>query len=792
MIIILITVTLLLAFFSTQIALFLNFVIGNDTAVKLKVSPEYLQLVHGQKEPLVVEASVTTNPFCKAECSSTFEDISSHKIIDNATFTLRPSDPFQHQYEIIAPATGEGIKVYRFSMECKSVQTVLCHTSEEPSTRSVLITAEYSLTEEEKELRSTLQQQLQAISHKISALEVKSKAYETLLSQLNFSWKPLAEFSIELQDTLALLRETESIWLEQDFNALVTSVSELNTLLARQEQQHEMIAGNMTAIVGRHNLMIQKVNEIRMRLELSLAYDAINSTDRERLNATVGEFDTLLSLLSQPISFEQKESAANLFSDKVKVLTSTLHAEQRKEVLKKGLEADLNSGLLCDTIGVCQQHPSLSARANQTEFSLNQTCEDSNLLRTRIIEINSSFQEEYITENYPEEDAFRGNISAHLFNLKQQKINEYQENIPENKTNTLLLRELLVEQPLLVAEEYPSYNLTSGLLAELARQLPAPCAALPPIIPELLPLNFTSVEIPAALPVAVDMAFAAPEPQCCIFGQCQACCLDEECRNDPSTYPVVFIHGHAVSKDTSFEYSLEGFNQIQKKMEKDGYLSAGSITLYTSRNIPEGIWGKLPVPVSIRASYYFDLFQQPENYVVVQAKSENIDTYAVRLKEVIDTIKYKTGKPKVNIVAFSMGGLVSRRYIQIFGKDEVNKLILIGVPNKGIVGNVADYCSVTGEQRECLDMDAQSLFMNKLNRGSLPGIPIYNIIGTGCDMDGKQGDGAVLEENAYLEGAQNFIVKGKCESVSEPLHLQLRDVRMYPKVYEKIKEALQG
>jgi len=138
-----------------------------------------------------------------------------------------------------------------------------------------------------------------------------------------------------------------------------------------------------------------------------------------------------------------------------------------------------------------------------------------------------------------------------------------------------------------------------------------------------------------------------------------------------------------------------------------------------------------------------------------------------------------------------MGSLVSRRYLQIFGSENVHTLILIGAPNKGIVGSVADYCSVTGEQRECNDMQADSLFMNKLNRGSLPLIPIYNIIGTGCDMDGKQGDGTVLEENAYLEGAQNFIINGTCESISTPLHLTLRDIDKYPDVYEIVKEALE-
>lgn len=235
---------------------------------------------------------------------------------------------------------------------------------------------------------------------------------------------------------------------------------------------------------------------------------------------------------------------------------------------------------------------------------------------------------------------------------------------------------------------------------------------------------------------------------------------------------------------------MEGFNQIQKKLEEEGYLNAGTTTLFTTKNAKQGNWSLIPAPLTIRVSYYFDIFKEPENYVAVQTKSENIDTYAIRLKDIIDIVKYKTGKPKVNIVAFSMGGLVARRYLQIFNDESVNKIILIGTPNNGIVGDVANYCSVTGETLECRDMNENSLFMNKLNLGIKPKIPIYNIIGTGCDMEGKQGDGIVLEEKALLDGAQNYIIKGKCRSLIAPLHLDLRNIGIYPEVYEIIKNAL--
>src|SRR3989344_5149834 len=155
----------------------------------------------------------------------------------------------------------------------------------------------------------------------------------------------------------------------------------------------------------------------------------------------------------------------------------------------------------------------------------------------------------------------------------------------------------------------------------------------------------------------IQIEFSEPPSKCCVFGECQVC------KNNPENYPVIFLHGHAVSKDSSAEFSLEGFNQIQKRLEQDNYLNAGTVTLYTKRDFPEGLWESFNTPMAFRASYYFDIFKEPENYVVVQTKSENIDTYSIRLKELVDTVKLKTGKSKVDIVAFSMGGLVTRRYI---------------------------------------------------------------------------------------------------------------------------------
>ena len=139
-----------------------------------------------------------------------------------------------------------------------------------------------------------------------------------------------------------------------------------------------------------------------------------------------------------------------------------------------------------------------------------------------------------------------------------------------------------------------------------------------------------------------------------------------------------------------------------------------------------------------------------------------------------------------------MGGLVVRRHMQLFGSDGFDKVVLIGTPNKGISGEVSTLCPLAGgEKRECDDMNADGLFMQKLNREKVPD-NIYNIYATGCEMSGGDGDGIVLEESAKIDTVNNFVINGTCRGRLQPLHLDLMKINLYPEVYEKIKEILKS
>ena len=306
------------------------------------------------------------------------------------------------------------------------------------------------------------------------------------------------------------------------------------------------------------------------------------------------------------------------------------------------------------------------------------------------------------------------------------------------------------------------------------------------LVEDMQEMNFTS---------RVDIKLTPNYPVCCIFGECKRCCTRDECKSDASLYPILILHGHAFNSGNSPEFSLDAFNKIQSKLQQDGYTSAGTITPISDYSeIKEGEWGLSSRPVSVKGSYYLVSYYNLGGYSIATQKSENIETYAIRMKELIDILKFRTGKDKVIIIAHSMGGLVARSYVSIFGDSSVEKLVLIAAPNKGISGKINSYCPILGEKKECSDMSSESIFIKKLNDPiKIPkNIEIHNIIGIGCNMNGKEGDGIVTKENAELEYVQNYYINGTCEDVSKLLHTQILNIDKYSKVYDIISSVLKS
>ncbi|MDD5087010.1 MAG: hypothetical protein PHV16_04625, partial [Candidatus Nanoarchaeia archaeon] len=131
---------LLISGLGTKIFLYLNFILGNDIIIHLDSDKEDLSLIRGQHETINFKSSITTNPFCNAQCSYVFDDISNNKTLDYDDFKLSPGMPITKQYVVSIDDFGEGQKLYRFAIECVGSPSLLCHTKQESTSRNVLVT----------------------------------------------------------------------------------------------------------------------------------------------------------------------------------------------------------------------------------------------------------------------------------------------------------------------------------------------------------------------------------------------------------------------------------------------------------------------------------------------------------------------------------------------------------------------------------------------------------------------------------------------------------------------------
>jgi len=291
--------------------------------------------------------------------------------------------------------------------------------------------------------------------------------------------------------------------------------------------------------------------------------------------------------------------------------------------------------------------------------------------------------------------------------------------------------------------------------------------------------------------------------QCCIGGECTTCCIEESCKNDPSLYPIIFVHGHSAVSWNSLDYSINTFKEFEKKLENNDYVNMGILLPESDINkVKEGSWGKIRKPVMVRVSYYKGVYNE-NGQTIDTEQDKSITEYAERLSDIVEIVLHHTGKDKVIIVSHSMGGLVSRDYIKNYGgKDKVYKLVTIGTPNHGVwLGDGSNtLCGFTqGGLQECEDMLHDSYFINKVNQGNEL-MNTLSIIGVCKYPNGNQwavgGDQVVRKTSAKISSipdSNNIIVNGTCipwtEDLFDTFHGNLpRDGKVYNHVINFLQD----
>ncbi|MBS3113610.1 alpha/beta fold hydrolase [Candidatus Woesearchaeota archaeon] len=808
----------------------INFFLGNELIVYLMPNQQSFSMHYGELSKAKFDVSIDNVAYCKALCSYSFNDRSTNEVIDKGDFEIQKEQHFTKEYDLSVKRLGSGQDIYSFDASCRSIRSFLCLTKSPEKSRSSLITVNYDLTETEKELKKILKQNVTKLLELLSDVDVLHQQLNQKYFELSFkvNLKNLTKGKIDADDlydkTRISIENLRSLWsvenyieLNQLFNESLFETSySIKKFIGDLGKKIDDVVALHNGLLFKLKILSEDLNDLSNFVDLlgdngmsnNLIYvaDNFNKISSSMANNTFENYDEIAegidNITKQQNSIKEKTeiSSTELF------FSLEYHLKYENDLLCS-LKQDCNENIsilngIKNTERVIEDYPK-SVDLMQNCDSLTGLNNKYSIIRNEASIIIADKNISFPSDNYFLELA--GNFKDNEIRKINNSYFDAFENIKlENKTNLEVIKiadEILPKSKaeLIQLDYNQSVNLSLYLLSKIkpsdkASQLIDKCQKIEK--PSIANFNFEpiSANITYKIFSKIDTILSDNPPICCVFNECKPCCRDDSCKNDPKTFPIIFLHGHSLAKGNSPEFSLDSFNKLQSKLQDDGYLNSGIVSLY-SKNEPlqQGIWGLSGKPVTVKASYYYDAFRKEDKYIVVPTKSENIDTYALRIRDLIEIVKQRTNKPKVNIIAHSMGGLVARRYMQIFGDDDIDKLVMLATPNNGIAGAISDYCGLIGENRECRDMHENSLFINKLNDPlKQPAkVKLYAIIGQGCQMKFGNGDGIVLTENAKLKDASLYFVNGTCGGLfGGSLHTEILNIEQYPETYSIIKGIL--
>ena len=816
-----------LLFAAFGLTLKLNFLLGDEIILHLTPQETSLQMHYGDTKEVKFSFYASNFPTCTASCSYAFTDKSQNRILDNRSFMLGQGELLEKTYSISISRIGRGQDVYSFDVSCRNEPSFLCLSSGIVYRASSPVVVNYDLSEEEKLAKEQARINLTSLLQSLKDMDASIKQLDLRVQALSPS-VPLIDVLDEkaaLEEQFSkLLIETErlrSLWNKESYLELLLALNgsqeetaqsiknalfEENALIDTHVQKHNELTGRILLVSGQFERDTEWSQESTTSSELGQkannARNAINST----VPLFTGKYANY-SMLED--SVQETELAIIEFGEMLKASLLKKFAQANFHTAKEIDYLCMLKGASCNTSGSMGQlfsdYQSWQAKEWWQQESSMQHCTNLENLEKTFNETKNSTRA-LLGSPFPTDDDFNASALALQQFIRENIMQQYRSDLKAINDTQFLNSTLPLTAPKnapLVQDNLTlrQYFLTTLELSQESAQYKMQTCGIsyaPPMSIFAAPLGFSMlvqpiIELPYEANSTIDAVLSDNPPVCCVLGECKECCTSPECAKDPATYPIIFLHGHAFTTGSSAAYSLDAFTSIQSALEQEGYLKAGIVTPQTTESGTPGEWGLSGKPVTVKASYYFDAFREEEDYVIVPTKSENIDTYALRLRDIVSTVKEKTGKDQVVIVAHSMGGLVARRYVQVFGDNDVYKLVMIGTPNRGVVGRAKDYCPVFGEQKECLDMQENSLFLNKLNDPSKQPqkAALYVIAGTGCKMDGKNGDGVVLYDHAVMQNAQNYNVTGTCGGLfGEVLHTEMLDVEKYLYTFQLLKEIL--
>lgn len=717
----------------------LRFMIKDELNLIMGPKAQSLHVLNG--EQVSINFAIKNDNFiqCKSSCTIELKDLSNGVSIYSGKLILSHNEERIESFNVSVPVSGEGQILYNFVAECNNIKSLLCLTDGQKRQKLSLVTLNYNLDPDEELIKNSIKPRLDELNILIANISSMKKNVDVIIGR----GSNIDEVSI-LIDNIDIINNGISNILEfQNKSIFLWELEDYNSL---NNVFPEGIIDDSKEIINTLNLIENDILGV---------YENYNDNIK-----TLVDFGDDLNEISIILDYYDSELNSNNF------------------ILSQEIRSNYN--VLNQIYSIYSYGSNLSQeKVHNQLFDAIKNINDSISIYNEMVDEGSNL----ITQGY---SVLGQNYSVDVFecNILEDVTSEIMDiyyNISSHSNKSIKDKSLEeMDNFIAYSNLFMGANCKDDNFNESISDLNFSVLKFE----DLKFLNTSDFnEIVNPLEISDNL------PICCIFGECNSC-VDGNYNN--SINPILFIHGHIFNEADSPEYSLSSFIKIQDKLQEEGVINAGEMDLTNSIGAYD--WGRNNNPLSVRASYYYISFYNLGDYNLVAQKTEKIENYAIRLKEIIEEYKFRTGSDKVNIIAHSMGGLVAREYIALFGSYSVDKVILINTPNHGVTESIGSSCRILGSSNECDDMSKGSIFLSRLNSKKLPDSVGFHVIrSVGCDMDGVDGDGIVTGNSVYLEGAVNYEIKGSCTNkLNNDLHSNVLNPNMYPEVYDLIVGVLKS
>ncbi|HIH54733.1 alpha/beta hydrolase [Candidatus Woesearchaeota archaeon] len=740
--------------------------------LRLSIMPDFdsFSLMYGQSKELSVEIGIYKKFLCKAECNYEFMDLSENKLLETGTFSAQSR---VIRSKVMAETKGYGKKLFQYTVNCNVIPTSTCRENNSYRRRSTFL-MNYAPNKEQSILIENIGQDYKSATGQIDNLKYALQRINAIheLKNVKFDYFIFDESALATINNL--INQSVEYWGDYDYEnsektliGASTMLSEINNIVAGELIKSEITVAMHNDAIGRQASMIEKSKILRSLL--GYFPDATSEAAISLINAN--------TVLLEKKDFENYEKLNLSNAESLILLASDNMFNYSRQSSSDYLDIYVVESLSCLVLKCKSGTEIYNANKAKELYYSNDLNTSSYIVMDKCELINSTFKLLEQAKAITAANRQRANATVLKNAVEEESKHIYsmiggmkKYDIPTiNERSIYYLDRVKVDKAENVSTSYTDFYDLSVINISKCYQNDSSM-----VIDEL---DAGYAELPTVNRSSGTWAELTMKQICCIKNNCDVC------NNNHDDFPLILLHGHSFNTKNSAFQSTDIFNDMEDAFVEDDYISLGAL----KSKIPDLIladFGRL----LIKPTYYIESYNDALGIKFIEGKQGNIDTYALRLKEQIDEIKKYSGKQRVDIVAHSMGGLVVRRYMQIFGDSSINKFIMIGTPNRGIDKATFDFCKLYGEKNECNDMKENSLFLNKLNSESLNHPETYSVIGIGCGMSGKDGDGVVIKESA--EFLNNYYVTGTCK-VPGSMHGQIVDPKKYPEIYKYILGMLE-